>query len=305
MKTIQGSIVALVTPFTRDNRIDFLALGKLINFHLDNGTNAILINGTTGESPTVSLEEFDQISKFTVEAVNGKIPVIAGTGSNNTEQAIIRSQIAEYNGVDALLVVSPYYSRPTNKGLRLYFGEIADATRLPIIMYNVPGRTGSDMSIDLIMQIASHHDNIFGIKEASGNMEKIIALIEKRINGFKVFSGDDHLALGTVLLGGDGCISVVANQIPKEFNLMLKAARSKDVKTARKIHNRYSNLMELNFIESNPIPVKTALYQMGLIELEFRSPMCEIETNNKHTLIQELVKLELSNKSDVKEMVLG
>ncbi len=303
MENLKGSIVALVTPFTNNGNIDYNALEKLIKFHLENGTDGIVVNGTSGESPTISLEEFDSITKFTVNVVNGKIPVIAGTGSNNTEEAIIKSQIAEYNKVNGLLVVSPYYNKPTTAGLRNYFSAIAQATTLPIIMYNVPGRTASNMPIDLIMELGENHKNIIGIKEASGNMERIMDLIQLKNKGFKVFSGDDALALNTVLLGGDGCISVVANQIPKVFSQMLRSAMNGELDIARSLHFKYYNLMKLNFIETNPIPVKTALNAMGLINLNFRSPMCCMEKENASVLLAELTSLRLVQNIEAKELI--
>lgn len=305
MIDIFGSIVALVTPFTEKEEVDFSALDVLVDFHLENGTNAILVNGTTGESPTVSLEEFDKITKHVVKRVKGRIPILAGTGSNNTEQAIIKSQIAKYNGVDGLLVVSPYYNKPTDKGIKNYFGDIALSTSLPIIMYNVPGRTGSNMSINLILELAKKHKNIIGIKEASGNMERIMNLINQSSSDFKVYSGDDSLALGSVLMGGNGCISVVANQIPKVFSQMLNSARNGEIEIAKSLHYKYYNLMKLNFIESNPIPVKTALHTMGLIQLNFRSPMYCMEKESAQVLLEELDKLNLVQHIKVKEMSLG
>ncbi|GLR17805.1 4-hydroxy-tetrahydrodipicolinate synthase [Portibacter lacus] len=304
MKKLRGSIVALVTPFENDGGIDYPALSQLINFHLENGTSGILVNGTTAESPCITLEEFDSITKFVVDQVNGAIPVIAGTGSNSTDQAIIRSQIAEYNGVDGLLVVSPYYNKPTAKGLLEYFGSIATSTSLPIIIYNVPGRTASNIPTDIILELARRHRTIIGIKEASGSMEKIMDLIQNRPSGFLVYSGDDSLALNTVLIGGDGCISVVANQIPKVFSQMLNAGLNGEIEIARNLHYKYYELMKLNFIETNPIPVKTALHQMGLISLNFRSPMCTMEEENEAILSKELNNLSLTSSKRVKEFIL-
>lgn len=304
MNNLSGSIVALVTPFDSNGSIDYKSLDKLLAFHISNGTNGIVINGTTGESPTISIEEFDTLTNFVVESTKGQIPVIAGTGCNNTEEAITKSQIAEYNGVDGLLVVSPYYSKPTEKGLRNYFRRIAGATALPIIMYNVPSRTGSNMSIDLILELSAHR-NIIGIKEASGDMERIMSLIQLSSSEFKVYSGDDSLALSTVLMGGDGCISVVANQIPKIFSQMLSAAANGENEIARNLHYKYLDLMNLNFSESNPIPVKTAMHAMDMIQLQFRSPMSEMETENRNTLLHEMKRLKLIKDPEMKEMILG
>ncbi|MCL4107192.1 UNVERIFIED_CONTAM: hypothetical protein GTU68_033007 [Idotea baltica] len=304
MRNLKGSIVALITPFDNEGNIDYAVISKLVSFHLKNGTSGILINGTTAESPCITLEEFDKLTKFVVDQVDGTIPVIAGTGSNSTDQAITKSQIAEYNGVDGLLVVSPYYNKPTPKGLHNYFGSIASLSSLPIIIYNVPGRTGSNMSTELILELATKHKTIIGVKEASGSMEKIMDLIQNRPDGFQVFSGDDSLALNTVLMGGDGCISVIANQIPKVFSQMLNAGLNGDLEIARNLHYKYYSLMKLNFIESNPIPVKTALHHMGLIDLNFRSPMCRMDAENETILLEELTSLSLINYKEAKEFIL-
>ncbi len=305
MNNLRGSIVALVTPFLGDGGVDYISLEGLLNFHLDNGTDGILINGTTGESPSISLEEFDALTKFVVEHIDGRLPVLAGTGCNCTEQAVIKSQIAEYNGVDGLLVVSPYYNKPTEKGIRNYFESIAKSSSLPIVIYNVPGRTGSNVPLSLILTLANEYENIVGIKEASGNMDRIMDLIADRPEGFLVFSGDDSLALNTVMMGGDGCISVVANEIPKVFSQLLRSALNGDYEIARNLHYKYYNLMKLNFIETNPIPVKTALHAMGLINLNFRSPMCSMENENAYELLTELCNLKLVQNIEMKEMILG
>ncbi|WP_235297700.1 4-hydroxy-tetrahydrodipicolinate synthase [Portibacter marinus] len=293
MKSIQGSIVALVTPFNADGDIDYRSLKNLIQWHLKQGTNGILVNGTTGESPSISLDEFDAITKFVVRQVNAQIPVLAGTGSNHTEDAIIKSQIAEYNGVDGLLVVSPYYNKPSRNGLKHYFASVASSTNLPLIMYNVPGRTGTAMPVDLIIELAITVGNIIGIKESASSMGRIMDLIQQRPDGFRVYSGDDDLAVNTVLMGGDGCISVVANQIPGRFSQMLSAAFNGEVELARNLHYQYYNLMKLNFIESNPMPVKTALHHMEFIDLNFRSPMVQMEKQNERELVKELERCGL------------
>lgn len=293
MKNLQGSIVALVTPFDEDGAIDFTALDRLLDFHLQNGTNAILVNGTTGESPTITTEEFDFLTKHVVTQVAGAIPVLAGTGSNDTTQAVQKSIIAANNGVDGLLVVTPYYNKPTRRGVLDYFTRVAKATALPLIIYNVPGRTGSELSTDLILEIAYQNRNVIGVKEASGCMEKIMNLIQRSSSDFSVYSGDDSMALSTVLMGGDGCISVVANQIPKIFSQMLHAGLNGDVEIARSLHYKYLGLMKLNFLEANPIPVKTSLHAMGFIGLNFRSPMCRMEAENEGILLAQLNELGL------------
>jgi 4-hydroxy-tetrahydrodipicolinate synthase len=303
MKNLQGSIVALVTPFDKNEGIDFKALDRLIRFQLENGTDAILVNGTTGESPTITLEEFDRLTKHVVAKVGGAVPVIAGTGSNDTKQAVIKSQIAEKNGVDGLLVVSPYYNKPTRNGVLHYFASVAKASPLPIIIYNVPGRTGSNLTTELILEVAYQNRNVIGVKEASGSMEKIMDLIHMSSGDFRVYSGDDSLALSTVMMGGDGCISVVANQIPKVFSQMLHAGINGDVEIARNLHYKYLDLMKMNFIEANPIPVKTCLHAMGYIDLNFRSPMCRMEVENEETLLTKVRELGIVQE-EIKEVIL-
>jgi 4-hydroxy-tetrahydrodipicolinate synthase len=277
IENLTGSIVALVTPFNQNKEIDFTALENLINFHIENGTDAILINGTTGEGATLNLTEYRQLIQFVVHKTAKRLPVIVGSGSNDTAKAVQQSQIAQKLGADGLLVINPYYNKPSNQGMYNYFRELASETDLPIILYNVPGRTGTNMNAALTLRLAQEIENIVGIKEASGDLGQIMEIIKNRPEGFKVYSGDDALALPIVNLGGDGCISVVANQIPGPFRTMLNAALTGNQTLAKKLHYQYLNLMNLNFIESNPIPVKTSLSLMGFIKNNYRSPMCPME----------------------------
>lgn len=298
MDNLSGSIVAIVTPFTASGAIDFSALENLIEFQIDNGTDGIVVCGTTGESPAITQEEYPEIIKHVVQKVAKRIPVIAGSGANSTRQAIYQSQIAQREGADGLLVINPYYNKPTNKGIYSYFSNVAASVDLPIIMYNVPGRTASNMSSELTLQLASDYSNIAGIKEASGNLVQVMEIINSRPEGFKVFSGDDIMALSIINLGGDGCISVVANQIPKQFSQLVNAALYGDYNTARHLHYQYMNLMNLNFIECNPVPVKTSLHMMGFIENKYRSPMCPMESKESCVkLRQELQHLKLIEES--------
>lgn len=299
MRLPNGSIVALITPFTSRGQVDYLAMEKLVQYHLQNGTDGILYNGTTGESPTINLEEFIHISEFLVEKVGGKVPLIAGVGSSCTRDVIEKAIIAEEQGVDGLLVVSPAYNKPTIDGIRAYYEEVASCTKLPIIIYNVPGRTSSVIPHDIIIELANEYQNICGVKEASGSLENIMSLIQDKPGEFKVYSGDDSLALASTLMGGNGCISVIANQIPRQFREMLKLARNGQVSKAKEIHFRYYDLMKLNFMETNPIPVKTSLHMMGYIELYFRSPMVPLKPQNQERLKRELAKLSLLAPSQV------
>ena len=293
IKDLKGAIVAIVTPFHEDGSIDFVSFDKLIDFHLENGTDGLVVCGTTGEAATMTKEEDAMVIGRAVERVNGRIPVIAGTGSNNTADAIAYTKKAKEIGVDAALVVGPYYNKPTKKGMYLHFSSVAKAVDIPIVLYNVPSRTGSAIPVDVAIQLGKDFDNIIGIKEASGSLGIAASLIADKPDGFKVFSGDDFLSSAMNFIGADGCISVIANVIPAEFRDMMHASLAGDAVKTRELFYKYRKLMDLMFIESNPIPVKTALAEMGKIKESFRSPMCPMEDNNKAKLIEELKKLDL------------
>lgn len=299
LQGLSGSIVAIVTPFNNDGTIDFRGLSNLIDFHLLNKTDGILVCGTTGETPTLTERECGQVISFTVKQVNGRIPVIAGTGANATKKTIENCIAAEQLGVDGLLIVGPYYNKPTASGYLQHFSEVAQSTSLPIIIYNVPGRTGSNIPTEVIIDLAELFENIIGIKEASGDLIQMMDIIDRRPEGFKIFSGCDDLAFPLMCLGGDGCISVVANQIPFEFSEMLRLAQEGNFDSARKLHYRYLELMNINFIESNPQPVKTSLAMMGLIKDNFRSPMCRMEDRNRNKLENALIGVNLITKNQV------
>jgi 4-hydroxy-tetrahydrodipicolinate synthase len=294
LKYLRGSLVAIVTPFNENGQVDFQAYEKLVDMHLKRGTNGIVVAGTTGESAALTEEEYASLIRFTVKKVNGEIPVIVGAGSNVTTRAIRHSTVALREGADGLLILNPYYNKPTEEGIFLHYKSIAESVDLPIILYNVPGRTGSNMKASLTLRIAREIKNIIAIKEASGDMNQVMEIIANRPEGFRVFSGDDALTLSILANGGDGCISVVANQVPAEFSRMVNAGLEGDFKTARELHFKLLNLMNLNFIESNPIPVKTSLHLMGYIQNQFRAPMIPM-TNENHLqqLRAELDKLGL------------
>ncbi|MCG8580782.1 MAG: 4-hydroxy-tetrahydrodipicolinate synthase [Bacteroidales bacterium] len=290
---LKGSIVAIVTPFLENGEIDVDAFDSLIDWHLENGTDGLVVCGTTGETPALTGDEDAFLIERAVKKVAGRIPVIAGTGSNSTQECIKYSRKAEAIGVDAVLVVGPYYNKPTEKGMYMHFATVAEAIDVPIILYNVPGRTGSKISVDNAVKLANNFDNIIGIKEASGDLALFVELIANRPEGFKVYSGDDFLASSANLLGADGCISVIANVIPQAFAQLMKASLEGDVATAKEVFYQYHELMDLMFIESNPIPVKTALAEMGKVKEVFRSPMCTMEEATKQSLLNELRKLNI------------
>jgi 4-hydroxy-tetrahydrodipicolinate synthase len=290
---LTGSIVAIVTPFNKNGSIDYDSYHGLLKFHLENGTDGIVVCGTTGEASTLTNEEYQTLIAFTVEKVNAKIPVIAGVGTNSTATTLANIKVAESQGVNGFLVVSPYYNKPTQEGLYLHFEAVAKSTELPVILYNVPGRTGGNMSAELTLKLANNFKNIVAIKEASGNMAQIMEIIAQRPQEFKVYSGDDILALPIVALGGEGCISTTANTIPGPFSRLIHAAMEGNFMEARKIHNLYLTMMQLNFIESNPGPIKAALSRMGYINEDVRLPLCTMNQKNKELLWAELEKLEL------------
>lgn len=280
---IKGSIVALITPF-KNNRIDFENLEELIEFHIKNGTNGIVPCGTTGESATLSHQEHKELIAFVVKKVNGRIAVIAGTGSNSTQEAIELAQSAKEDGADAHLSITPYYNKPTQEGLYLHFKAIADKVALPMILYNVPGRTSVNMLPETAGRL-SQVPNIVGIKEATGSAQQGTEVLEHSKSGFLLLSGDDFINLPLLSVGGCGFISVTANVAPKELSDLYQAWESGDRERARKIHAGTMPLHRAMFLETNPIPVKTAAYMMGLIKnLELRLPLCPMKKDNEQKL---------------------
>ena len=295
MKNIKffGSIPAIVTPFKKNGDLDLSALEKVVQYQLEGGVDAIVVAGSTGEAATLNDEEYAMVVKTVVKKVSGKVPVVAGAGSNDTKKAIHFSKLAKSAGADALLHVTPYYNKPTPNGLVLHFKEIAKAVNLPIIIYNVPGRTGSNVSPQVIVRIAREVPEVVAVKEASGSLNQMMEIInEVASNGpkdFVVLAGDDAIALPLIAVGGKGCISVVCNEVPKLFSEMIHFALAGNFKEAKKLHYKILPLMNINFVESNPIPVKTAMSMMGFIEESLRLPLTFIEDKNR-TLIEKTLK---------------
>lgn len=291
MSIFKGSAVAIVTPF-HNNKVDFQKLKELLEWHINEGTDAIVICGTTGEASTMSKEEKEKTIKFTVDAVNKRIPVIAGTGSNDTASAIEMSKYAESVGVDALLVITPYYNKTTNKGLIKHFEAINDAVETPIILYNVPSRTGVNISPNQLLEL-SKLKNIVAIKEASGNISQVAemkALCGKNID---IYSGNDDQIIPVMSLGGLGVISVLANVIPNETHEMTKAFLDNNLDKALKLQLQNINLIKALFIETNPVPVKTALNIIGKDVGDFRLPLCEMDNSNLEYLKRTLKEYNL------------
>ena len=272
MKPIVGSIVALVTPMHPDGSVDHDALRRLVDWHVAEGTDCIGVVGTTGESPTVSVEEHCEIIRVAVEHANGRVPVMAGTGGNSTAEAIELTESAKKAGATACLSVVPYYNKPTQEGLYLHFRKIAETVDLPMILYNVPGRTVADLQTDTVLRLAQV-PGIIGIKEATANIERNSDLIRRAPRNFAIYSGDDATCLALILLGGHGVISVTANVAPKLMHQMCAAALVGDVKKARELNFKLLPLHQKLFVEANPIPVKWAMAEMGLIERGLRLPL--------------------------------
>ena len=278
----EGSFVAIVTPF-KNGKVDAKALKDLIEFHIENGTNGIVPCGTTGESATLSHHEHEEVIRIAVETCRGRVPVLAGTGSNATHEAIELTLSAQKLGADGALLITPYYNKPTQEGLCQHFTAVAKETRLPIILYNVPSRTSINMLPETVARL-SKIENIVGIKEASGNLVQVSEIIQSCSANFEVISGEDALTWPILALGGKGVISVTANLVPEKLSKLCKAALKGDMAIARSLHYELLKLNDVMFIETNPIPVKAALVIMGRIDNEFRAPLCPPTDQNLSTL---------------------
>ncbi|MBI5331681.1 MAG: 4-hydroxy-tetrahydrodipicolinate synthase [Betaproteobacteria bacterium] len=280
---ITGSLVALVTPMLPDGALDLPRFRSLIDWHIDQGTDGLVIVGTTGESPTVNMEEHCGLIRTAVEQAAGRVPVIAGTGANSTREAIELTQCAKAAGAAAGLSVAPYYNKPTQEGLYLHFKAIAEAVELPLILYNVPGRTVADISNDTALRLAQA-PGVVGIKDATGNIERGSELIKRAPASFAVYSGDDASGMSLMLLGGKGVISVTANVAPRLMHEMCAAALGGDLPRAREINFRLLSLHQRLFVEANPIPVKWALAAMGRVEDSIRLPLTSLSAAHHDTI---------------------
>ncbi|MFM2051512.1 MAG: hypothetical protein RL682_2003, partial [Pseudomonadota bacterium] len=280
---IRGSIVALITPMHADGSVDYPALRKLIDWHIAEGTDCIGVVGTTGESPTVNVEEHCEIIRVSVEQAAGRAPIMAGCGANSTKEAIELAQFAKKVGAHCQLQVVPYYNKPTQEGQYLHFKAIAEAVDLPVVLYNVPGRSVADMQHDTVMRLAQI-PGIVGIKEATGNIERAQWLIKEAPEGFAIYSGDDPTAVALMLCGGHGNVSVTANVAPRLMHELCMAAIAGDVKRAMEIQFQLLPLHKTLFVESNPIPVKWAVARMGLCQGAMRLPLTELTPASQTTV---------------------
>ncbi|MDK2815208.1 MAG: 4-hydroxy-tetrahydrodipicolinate synthase [Thermoanaerobacter sp.] len=297
MPVFKGSGVAVVTPFNEEG-VNFEKLGELIEWHIKEGTDAIIICGTTGEASTMTQEEQQAAIKFTVEKVAGRIPVIAGTGSNNTAHAVEMSEYAQSAGADALLVITPYYNKTTQKGLVAHFTEIARHVDIPIIIYNVPSRTSLNMLPETYLELSKHVDNVVGVKEASGDIVQVAEIARIMGKSFEIYSGNDDQVIPIMSLGGLGVISVTANIIPAKIHEMTTAYLNGDIEKARNMQLELNPLNKALFIETNPIPVKTAMNLMGFNVGPLRLPLVEMSGKNLEYLKSVLSKYGLLKEAN-------
>ncbi len=285
----EGSMVAIVTPF-QDGEVDYGTLEKLIEFQIENGTDAIVPCGTTGESATLSHQEHDAVVEFVVQKVNGRIKVIAGAGSNNTREALRLTKHAEDVGADGALAITPYYNKPTQRGMVFHFTELAENSNIPLVLYNVPGRTGVCLAPETVAEI-SQLESVAAIKEAAGSLDQVSKILN--LCDITVLSGDDMLTLPMISVGARGVISVAANVVPKEVSEMVHRALAGEWEKAREKHFYLYNIFTEMFIETNPIPVKTSLAMMGMVKEEFRLPLCGLAEKNRAELEKTLKSYKL------------
>ncbi|SEA10891.1 dihydrodipicolinate synthase [Porphyromonadaceae bacterium NLAE-zl-C104] len=289
---LRGLGVALITPFKEDNSIDYEALSRLVQFHLESGTDYIVALGTTAETPTLSKKEKHEVVRFIVEQVNGKIPVVMGIGGNNTADLVNDLESTDFSGINAILSVTPYYNKPTQEGLYQHYRALSQASPLPVILYNVPGRTGVNMTAETTLRLAKDCGNIVAVKEASGDLNQIKEIIDKAPEGFHVISGDDAITTDVIALGGIGVISVFANAFPGEMAWLVKNALEGNAADARrKMNDDFEALFHLMFVEGNPAGVKCLLYLKGMIENRLRLPLVPVSEKTLQEIKKELARL--------------
>ena len=290
--TWQGTFTALVTPFQADGSVDETGVRRLVDFQVEGGVEGIVPCGTTGESATLSVQEKIRVVELVYEQANGRVRTLAGAGGNSTSDVVALARQMAALGVDGILSVVPYYNKPTQEGLYRHFATIADAVEVPVVLYNVPGRTSANLVPETVVRLAEH-GNIAGIKEASGGVTQAMEILARVPDEFRVLSGEDNLTLPMLTIGGHGVVSVVANEVPDLMSGMVRAGLQGDLPTARDLHYKLLGLMNVNFIETNPIPVKAALAILGLVEEVYRSPMVPMDPANREILRAELAQLGL------------
>ena len=269
----KGLGIALVTPFTQEGEVDYTALSRLIDYQLANGADFLCILATTGETPTLTADEKAKIKQMVIEKAGKKVPVLMGCGGNNTAEVVRELKEADFAGIDGILSVCPYYNKPSQEGLYQHFKAIATASPLPVVLYNVPGRTGVNLKAETTVRLAKDCPNIVAIKEASGSLEQVDEIIKNKPDSFDVISGDDALTFPMIACGAAGVISVIGNALPKEFSRMIRLEMKGEIDAARKIHHRFTDLFNLLFVDGNPAGVKAMLHEMGMIENVLRLPL--------------------------------
>ncbi len=290
---LKGMGVALITPFHEDGTIDFPALARLVEYQIQNGIDYLVVLGTTAETPTLTEEEKAEVRAFVIEKVAGRVPIVLGMGGNNTRAIVEALKIGRFDGVDAILSVVPYYNKPSQEGIYQHYKAIASATKFPVILYNVPGRTGVNMTAETTLRLARDFDNIVAIKEASGNITQMDDIIKNKPADFMVISGDDGITFPLVTLGAVGVISVIGNAFPREFSRMVRLALNGDYASALTIHHRFTELFSLLFVDGNPAGVKCLLHAMGYIENQLRLPLVPTRITTYEKIRDVLQKLNI------------
>ncbi|MBQ8424112.1 MAG: 4-hydroxy-tetrahydrodipicolinate synthase [Coprobacter sp.] len=291
---LKGMGVALITPFNEDESIDFVALARLVEYQIQSGIDYLVVLGTTAETPTLTEEEKAQVLKFVIEQVKGRVPIVMGLGGNNTRAIVNSLKTKNFDGVDAILSVVPYYNKPSQEGIYQHYKAIACATKLPVILYNVPGRTGVNMTAETTLRLAREFDNIVAIKEASGNITQMDDIIKNKPTDFMVISGDDGITFPLITLGAVGVISVIGNAFPKEFSRMVRLALNGDYASALTIHHRFTELFSLLFVDGNPAGVKCLLNAMGYIHNQLRLPLVPTRITTYEKIREVLQKLNIT-----------
>lgn len=291
---LKGMGVALITPFNEDESVDYTALRRLVDYQLQNGTAYLVILGTTAETPTLTSEEKTKITKLVVEQVNGQIPIVLGVGGNNTKALVEDLKTRDFTGIDAILSVVPYYNKPSQEGIFQHYKAVAEASPVPVISYNVPGRTGVNMLAETILRIANEIPNVIAVKEASGNMTQMDDIIKRKPMHFDVISGDDGVTFPLITLGAVGVISVIGNAFPKEFSRMTRLALEGDYKSALTIHHSFNELFNLLFVDGNPAGVKCMLNMMGYISNKLRLPLVPTRITTYEQIRNVLIELNIN-----------
>ena len=289
----RGLGIALVTPFTADGQVDYKSLKRLVEYQIDNGADFLCILATTGETPCLTQDEKDKITQLVKDVNHGRLPILKGCGGNNTAAVIEELRIADWSGIDGILSVCPYYNKPSQEGLYQHFKAIAEASPLPVVLYNVPGRTGINLKPETTVRLANDCENIVAVKEASGSLEQVDEIIKNKPQRFDVLSGDDALTFSMVASGAAGVISVIGNALPKEFSRMIRLEFQGEYEPARKIHHMFTELYSLLFVDGNPAGVKALLHEMGFIENQLRLPLVPTKVSTLQKMAEILKSLRI------------